>query len=158
MEQGQQSMINQQVTAGQGGVGAMFARAKDGLSGLFGQTPTASSGYGGSRRRLRRDRKMRGGYAGVTPLLPGEYNTAPAVTTAPAAAAPVAAAPAAPVSAVTTAPAVAAAPAAPVSAAAPAAPAATTGGSKRRRTKSRSRGSKKSRKSKRSKSKSRQRR
>lgn len=134
MEQGQQSMINQQVTAGQGGVGAMFARAKDGLSGLFGQTPTASasSGYGGSRRRLRRDRKMRGGYAGVTPLLPGEYNTAPAVTTAPAAAAPVAAA--------------------------PAAPAATTGGSKRRRTKSRSRGIKKSRKSKRSKSKSRQRR
>ena len=153
MEQGQQSIINQQVTAGQGGVGAMFARAKDGLSGLFGQTPTASSGYGGSRRRLRRDRKMRGGYAGVTPLLPGEYNTAPAVTTAPAAAAPVAAAPAAPVSAVTTAP-VAAAPVA----AAPAAPAATTGGSKRRRTKSRSRGSKKSRKSKRSKSKSRQRR
>ena len=153
MEQGQQSMINQQVTAGQGGVGAMFARAKDGLSGLFGQTPTASSGYGGSRRRLRRDRKMRGGYAGVTPLLPGEYNTAPAVTTAPAAA-PAAAAPA-----VTTAPAVAAAPAAaPAVAAAPAAPAATTGGSKRRRTKSRSRGSKKSRKSKRSKSKSRQRR
>ena len=147
MEQGQQSIINQQVTAGQGGVGAMFARAKDGLSGLFGQTPTASSGYGGSRRRLRRDRKMRGGYAGVTPLLPGEYNTAPAVTTAPAvAAAPVAAAP------VATAPAVAAAPAA-----APAV-AATTGGSKRRRTKSRSRGSKKSRKSKRSKSKSRQRR
>jgi hypothetical protein len=108
------------------------------------QQPVAGYGFGGSRRRLRRDRRMRGGSNINIPLLAGNYDgTAAPVTAAPVTAAPV----------------TAAAPAAPV-AAAPAAPAAAVkaGGSKRRRSKSRSRGNKKSRKSKRSKSKSRQRR
>ena len=119
-------------------------KAKAGLSGS--PPPLGSAGYvpptppttlGG--RRLRRDRKMRGGYAGVTPLLPGIYDGVSSGAAAPVAAAPVAAAVAAPV-------------------AAPAAAPATTGGSKRRRSKSRSRGGKKSKKTKRSRSKSRQRR
>ena len=134
-------------------------KARAGMSGS--PAPLGQAGYvappptlGG--RRMRRNRKMRGGYAGVTPLLPGIYDGVSSGAAAPVAAAPVAAAPvaAAPVAAP-----VAAAPvaAAPVAVAAPAAPA-TTGGSKRRRSKSRSRGGKKSKKSKRSKSKSRQRR
>jgi len=66
-------------------------KAKAGLSGS--PPPLGSAGYvappttlGG--RRLRRDRKMRGGYAGVTPLLPGIYDGVSSGAAAPVAAAP----------------------------------------------------------------------
>ena len=144
MDQGQFQAMNQQQGMAQGEPG-FLERTKTSLSSGLSSGWSALTGQGG--RRLRRDRRMRGGSNINIPLLAGNYDggaaSVPVSAAAPVAAAPVAAPAAAP---------------APAAAAPVAAPAVKTGGSKRRRSKSKSRGSKKSRKSKKSKSRSRQRR